>query len=712
MNHFVISFALCFSIYSAAEEPSRGLLPTDFYNERSITSTALSPDGSLLAFGVMSIDESNNKWHHEIWMQELVRGVARGDAFRFTSSTVDATSPAWSPSGEVLSFQSKREGNDNTTWFIRVTAPGGEAYQIEGVEGSPAWSPDNQWIAFVKEAEASAQDEESKNAEIPKERKGWISDDAITDTLDAKRFDGRVFTTMRTKSDGVHTMLPNPDAKKKRQVFVVPAGGGKARQVTRLAFNAGAPIWTGDSNHLIISADAQENDEYNDEYTSDLFRISIEDGEAVALIQHPGSDLAPALSNDRTRLAWLHSAGQGEPTDVLTVAVLPDGTLASDWPVNLTANWDLDPGAPHVLKNGGRVRWTSQIGGDYHVFEADLEGTIQQITRGPRLLQAVSYDDAGRFMAYSSQEPQHPGDLFVAKSNGASEKQLTHLNDDWLEQIDLAPVERLTWAVDDGTEIEGWLMPPLHHAAGTKAPMILQIHGGPHSFFGNYWFREFHILSEAGFFVLYVNPRGSTGYGHNFTYATRKQWGLLDAEDFLKGIDAAIASHPDIDADRVGVAGVSYGGFMAAWLTSTTDRFAAASPSSMIANWESWYGTSDGPGLTEFEFGATPWEARELYRQLSPLSYVENVTAPTLIIHSEHDYRTPMQEAEQWYIALKKRQVPVEMVRYPHSSHALHYNGEPWLLVDRLQRIKTWFQHWLIEEKLTHQQAKERYGEQ
>lgn len=137
---------------------------------------------------------------------------------------------------------------------------------------------------------------------------------------------------------------------------------------------------------------------------------------------------------------------------------------------------------------------------------------------------------------------------------------------------------------------------------------------------------------------------------------------------------------------------------MTAWLTSTTDRFAAANPSRMIVNWESWYGVSDAQGLTEHEFSGTPWEARELYKKLSPLTYVENVTAPTLIIHSENDFRTPIADAEQWYMALKKRKVPVELVRYPRSSHGLSRSGEPWLLVDRLERIQSWFTHWLIDQ--------------
>jgi dipeptidyl aminopeptidase/acylaminoacyl peptidase len=198
--------------------------------------------------------------------------------------------------------------------------------------------------------------------------------------------------------------------------------------------------------------------------------------------------------------------------------------------------------------------------------------------------------------------------------------------------------------------------------------------------------------------VLYPNPRGSTGYGHKYQWATRGAWGEVDQEDFLKGVEAAVATYPEIDARRIGVSGGSYGGYMTNWLISRTDRFAAAVTSRSIMNWESWYGMSDAQGLTDYAFLGTPWAERERYRRLSPLSYVENIKVPTLIIEGEEDWRTPIGEGEQLFMALEKRQVPTELVRYPRSSHGLSRTGEPWLLVDRLERIRSWFVHYLVEK--------------
>ena len=303
-------------------------------------------------------------------------------------------------------------------------------------------------------------------------------------------------------------------------------------------------------------------------------------------------------------------------------------------------------------------------------------------------------------MTYTVSDTITPAEVYTNRGDGSLQQMVTSFNDIWLADVALQPAEGLIWTVADGTEIEGWLVKPVGYQPGRSYPMILKIHGGPHGAYGNTFFRTFHVLSASGFFVLYANPRGSSGYGRAFTYATLEKWGEMDSEDYLTGVNAALEAYPDIDPNRIGVSGGSYGGFMTNWLTATTDRFAAAVTSRSIVNWESWYGSSDAQRLTEHEFDGTPWEVRKLYRRLSPISYVENVTAPTLIIHSENDYRTPITDGEQWFMALKRRGVPVEFVRYPRSSHGLSRTGEPWLLVDRLERLRSWFVHWLINESV------------
>jgi dipeptidyl aminopeptidase/acylaminoacyl peptidase len=233
---------------------------------------------------------------------------------------------------------------------------------------------------------------------------------------------------------------------------------------------------------------------------------------------------------------------------------------------------------------------------------------------------------------------------------------------------------------------------------------VLYIHGGPHSAYGENWFDEFQNLAGAGMFVLFTNPRGSSGYGADFTYSTRGRWGAEDYQDLMKAVDIA-AKRPDVDSTRMGVTGGSYGGFMTAWVETKTNRFKAAEADRMISEWTYWYGASDAQGLTEFEFFGKPWDNFAMYDTLSPIRHVSKVRTPTLLVQSEEDFRTPIGNAELWFMALKKQGVPVEFVRYPRSTHELSRSGEPWLLVDRLGRLRQWFTYWLQDKSPTHADA-------
>ena len=670
---------------------NRGFQPEDYYNLVSVSQVAMSPTGAFVAFTVNTVEEEENARHQEIWLQPLRNGRPDGEAFRITDPTAESSAPSWSPNGALLSFSSKRGEDPNTVWFLRVDGPGGEASHIDGVEGTPIWSPAGDWIAYTKAPDSGDDDEDSAA------REGWIAPDAITSTLDPERFDGRVVTSIRYKRDGTLTLRPHFSVSGKSQLFLVPAEGGVARRLTDLPFDVGSVVWSQDGRQIFFSGDEYQDDELNDENTGDLWTVPISGGPARRLTTNPGSESNPAVSPDGRRMAFLSNPSRGGETDLLVVEIGSDGSFRGE-PLNLTEGWDLGPRDPAWTQGGDFLRFSAGIGGNVHLFGVPAAGgRVAQITTGDRQLSAFSFSDDDEVMAFTSTDAVTPTELYVATGDGSTEQKATGFNDAWLRDVQLMPAEHLTWTVFDGTEVEGWVVKPVGYREGTSYPMILKIHGGPHGAYGNTFFPTFHVLSAAGFFVLYTNPRGSSGYGHDFQYATRGEWGIVDKEDYLGGVDAALAQYPDADPGRLGVSGGSYGGFMTNWLTATTDRFHAAVTSRSITNWESWYGVSDAQGLTEFEFFGPPWDQRDLYRRLSPISYVENVTAPTLIIHSENDYRTPIADGEQWFMALKKRGIPVEMVRYPRSSHGLSRNGEPWLLVDRLERIRSWFVHFLVD---------------
>ncbi len=692
MARWIAAFSLLVAVATPLSAQSRGFEPEDYFDLVSVSDVSLSPAGTYVAFTVTTVAEEEDTRHREVWLQPLREGRPDGGAFRITDPTAESSSPSWSPDGSLLAFSSKRGEDPNDVWFLRVEGPGGEAFHLDGVTGRPVWSSDGSMIAFTREPDSGEQGAGEAS------REGWIAPDAVTHTLDPERFDGRVITSMRYKRNGTLTYLPHPSVRAKRQLFVVSAGGGQPRQLTELAFNVGSVVWSENGGQLFFTGDEHEDDELNRENTGDLWTIPVTGGTARRLTTNPGTESSPSVSPAGRRIAFLSNPQPGAESDVMVVEIGSDGSFRGE-PLNLTSAWDLEPRAPGWSPDGEYLHFQAQIGGSSHLFRVPSGGgAVEQVTQGARWLSDFSFSADGAIVAFTSTDAVTPVELYVASGDGSTEQKATGFNDALLGEVTLMPAEPLTWTVSDSTQIEGWVIKPVGYQPGRSYPLILKIHGGPHSAYGNTFFPTFHVLSAAGFFVLYTNPRGSSGYGNDFEYATRGAWGIVDKEDYLGGVDAALAKYPDADPDRLGVSGGSYGGFMTNWLTATTDRFQAAVTSRSITNWESWYGTTDVPSLTDFEFYGPPWEQRDLYRRLSPISYVENVTAPTLIIHSENDYRTPLCDAEQWYTALKERGVPVEMVLYPRSTHDLSRTGEPWLLVDRLERIRSWFVHFLIEE--------------
>ncbi len=667
----------------------QGIQPEDYYKTIFISQTEISPDGAYIAFTKTTIDEENNRRHSEVWMQKLSDGQPDGTPFLFTDPTVQSSNPQWSPDGRLLGIQSRRGDNANAVRFIRVTAPGGEAFTIEGLDRSPVWSPDGSMIAFVREPISD---------ERRHERAGWIAPDAITQTLDSTRFDGRVITHMRYMRDGTSAWLPHPSVQPKRQIHIVSADGGEPEQRTELPFHASGLEWSHNGNQIYFTGDPEEDNEYNTDFTRNLYVMDVETGEWDLLLEMDGNQSSPVVSPEGDYLAFVSTAERGAETDVMVVSLNGEGYVNGN-PVNLTEEWSLQPGGLHWTPDGNHLRFGAQTRGNQHLFEVSRSGgEVRQVTDGERRLTSFSTTNNGRLMAYTATDALSPAEAFVAGADGSGEIQLTNFNESWLADRALNPAEPITWTVEDGTEIQGWVIKPVDYQEGQSYPLVMKIHGGPHSAYGNTWFQAFHTLSASGMFVFYPNPRGSSSYGNEFMYATLGQWGVMDEEDFMTGLEAVMEAYPGVDRDRIGVSGGSYGGFMTNWLTARfPDHFRAAVTSRSISNWDSWYGSSDAQGLTEFEFGGAPWEQRELYRKLSPMSYVEHVVAPTLIIHSEEDWRTPITDAEQWYMALKKRQIPVEFVRYPRSSHGLSRTGEPWLLVDRLERKRSWFDYWLNE---------------
>jgi dipeptidyl aminopeptidase/acylaminoacyl peptidase len=321
------------------------------------------------------------------------------------------------------------------------------------------------------------------------------------------------------------------------------------------------------------------------------------------------------------------------------------------------------------------------IGGTFHLYSVALGGpeSWTPVVEGERTCTPLGL--RGGNLLFSAGTMQHPSELFITSSEGEGEQQLTHLNQAFLAGIRIPEVEHLLFPGADGVQVEGWIIKP--PVGKPPYPTVLHIHGGPHASYGHTYYFEYQMLAGAGYAILFINHRGSTGYGDAFANRIIGDWGNLDYLDLMAGVDHAIEMGV-ADPDRLGCTGLSGGGYLTCWIVGQTDRFKAAVPENPVTNWHSFYGVSDiGPWFSAAMLGGHPHEIPEVYARCSPITYAHQCTTPTLVIQHERDYRCPPEQSEQFYTALRASGCQVEMLRIPDSPHVGHADGPP--LVRRAQ---------------------------
>lgn len=694
----------------AQQSSKRAFALADWYKLSTLSAPAMSPDGGRVAFTVQTINEHDNKYHREVW----VVPTSGGPAVRFTSPSTESSNPRWSPDGKYLLFTSTRPGGKGPTWMLRMDQPGGEAFQQQDFPRGTSVTSSGR-LAVWSEGDSVPSDS-AKRADDPYAKMLPMARPpygAVTKPIDPARFDGRQVYDMRYKSNDLGFVAGPREARRWRpaQIWAQAFDGSAKHRITDTRYSHRAVAVSPDGQWVAFVADAQlrpdsvaemERDSiaqlpYDkkrddvDRNDADLFVIPIAGGTPRKVATWMGLESDITWSPDSKRIAFIGRPGRTKSARVYVV------TASGGTPENVLGSFRNEPENIEWLE-GGSIAMTTSVGGSSGMFLIDpATKKMTQVLGGRRRVAGSSFDAAGKTIAFVATDMTHPTELFVANADGSNERKLTTFNEKIDSEVAWSDAERFTYPSVGGLEIESWLTKPYGYQPGKKYPLVLYIHGGPHSAYGENWFDEFQNLAAAGMFVLFTNPRGSSGYGADFTFSTRGRWGAEDYQDLMKAVDI-VAKRPDVDSTRMGVTGGSYGGFMTAWVETKTNRFKAAEADRMISEWSYWYGASDAQGLTEFEFYGKPWDNFAMYDSLSPIRHVARVKTPTLIVQSEDDFRTPMGNAELWFMALKKQGVPVELVRYPRSTHELSRSGEPWLLVDRLGRLRQWFSYWLMEK--------------
>jgi dipeptidyl aminopeptidase/acylaminoacyl peptidase len=465
---------------------------------------------------------------------------------------------------------------------------------------------------------------------------------------------------------------------RRAHVFVLDALSGESTQLTAGDFTVSGVRWSPDGEALAYAATVGEDRDLA--ATSTVFVVPAGGGEAVALTPPTSLLSAPTWFPDGQQLLVCGQerfrSGHNGLFVVPRAGGVPKAVAQLDRNVMLgSAGY---PGAQPVVLPDGNVLLMVRDRGCTHLYGGAPDAPPRCLVGGPgRSLSALSV--AGGLIAYLVSDGATNGELCVAALDGTEERRLTHHLTEAVPGVTLPAAQPREFVAPDGTTVHGWVLRAAETAGAS--PLLLDIHGGPHNAWGP-TFDGVHLyhqeLVARGWTVLLVNPRGSDGYGERFYAGITGNWGLIDEGDFLTPVDDLV-DEGLVDGSKVVVTGYSYGGYMSCWLSARhPDRWAAAIPGGVVTDLSSTAGTADvGNLLGPLEFGGFPWDVPEMLRASSPMSYVRQVTAPTLLLQGERDDRCPVSQAEMWFAALRTRQVPVTLVRYPEGSHLFVLDGRP-----------------------------------
>jgi dipeptidyl aminopeptidase/acylaminoacyl peptidase len=660
-----------------AQERASVFQPLDVFGVEVAADPQISPDGRQVVYVRSGSDVMTDRGTADLWIMN-----ADGSNHRpLTTGSAGQASPRWSPEGDRLLYVSSEDGGAEIWVRWMDTGQTAKLTNLTESPGSLVWSPDGNSIAFTMFV---PQQGKSLDVKMPTPPEGSDWGPPI-----------RAIGKMNYRADGTPGFLRDGTT----HLFVIPAEGGTPRQLTSGAFDHTSPAWMPDGRSILISANRREDADH-EPMDSEVYGVDVESGELAQLTGRYGPDGAPQPSPSGRMVAYagFDDRLQGYQLNELYV-MNADGSGSS----LLSGDFG---------RSVGNFVWSSDESGLYFSYDdegngkigfMDLQGEVEELVGDVQGLSTGRPYGGGQFsvardgsIAYTEGTPTHPAELAMARRDGAEIRRLTDLNSDLLGHLELGAVEEIWYESSfDGRRIQGWIVKPPGFDPSQKYPLILEIHGGPFANYGDRFTAEDQLYASAGYVVLYTNPRGSTSYGEEFGNLIHHAYPSQDYDDLISGVDAVI-DLGYVDEDQLYVTGGSGGGVLSAWIVGHTDRFRAAVVQKPVINWYSFVLNADGPGFFfKYWFPGPPWEYPEHYMERSPLSYVGNVTTPTMLLTGEQDYRTPMSESEQFYAGLQIGGVPSMLIRIPDASHGIA--SKPSNLIAKVQHILAWFDMWRAE---------------
>ncbi|GHO84712.1 alpha/beta hydrolase family protein [Dictyobacter formicarum] len=629
----------------------------------------ISPDGSLIAYTILESDAGANTTRSTIWLAEIAGGKAVVPR-KLSSGTYHDITPRWAPDGQSLAFLSDRSGIPQ---IYLLTLNGGEAQQVSDLDQGIteySWHPNGQ-ILLAHSAWKPQDDQPEASSE------NFLH---IYTRL-GSRWDGKGY------SNGRH-----------QQLWLIPLSGNPMR-ITSEPVDLVQSCWSPDGQEVVFCANRRADPDLS--VSMALWVLTLSNGHMRRLTPEEGLAQMPSWSPDGHQIAYLYTPDQTEAGNIMPWIVdargetprlaVPgaDAFTCQSWIIDELRNEYLTP--PQWYPDSQALLVPVQEHGQLHLYRLNLnQQTSERLTNGNGRYISPQLSKNGRTIAMVRADWFTPGDIWCMDSTGKQPRKLTRVNDAILQSHRLTRPKRITWRSFDGLEIEGWLYLP-QLPENVKAPLIVCPHGGPSLAWGDSYVHEFQVLAGRGYAVLAPNIRGSAGYGEDFARRVLNDWGGDDFKDLMAGVDHVIATEP-INGERLGIGGLSYGGYMTNWSISQTTRFKAAVSRNGISYIPSAALLSDQ--TIWFNLSMETW-ARQHER--SALTHAEAIQTPLLLLHAEDDQRCPFSESNQLFVALRKRKQPVELIGYRDTSHLMDWPGigTPQQRIDRLRRTIQWYERFI-----------------